>query len=120
VSDIIPLRLEMTSESLEVLDLVRTVPDAIDVRLFKVMGFGEQGKIIQPFSLMNRSFYHRTDLVAEAIWKPDGHPKEVTSEAHSRPCWHIQFNGNLLRKGAVKLGPSLEEKDMVIRVCGVT
>ncbi|KAI0254970.1 hypothetical protein BJV78DRAFT_1180287 [Lactifluus subvellereus] len=66
VSDIIPLRLTMTSENREALDLV-AVPDVIDVRLFKVMGFGEKGKVIQPFSLMNRSSYHRTDLAAEAI-----------------------------------------------------
>ena len=110
----------MISESLEALDLVQAAPDAIDVRLLKVMGFGEQGKIIQPFALLNRSYYHRTDLVAEAKWEPDGHPKELTSQAHSRPRWHIEFNGNLLRKGAMKLGPSFEGKDMVIRVCGVT
>ena len=110
----------MTSASLEALDLVRTAPDVIDVRMFKVMGFGEQGKIIRPFSLMNRSFYHRTDLVAGATWELDGQPKELPGEAHSPPRWHIEFKGNLEWNGTVKLGPSFEGKDMVLRVGGVT
>jgi hypothetical protein len=120
VSNIIPLRLTMTSASLEALDLVRTAPDVIDVRMFKVMGFGEQGKIIKPFSLMNRSFYHRTDLVAGATWELDGHPKELPSEARSPPRWHIELKGNLKWNGIVKLGPSFEGENMVLRVCGVT
>ncbi|KAI0255036.1 hypothetical protein BJV78DRAFT_1151867 [Lactifluus subvellereus] len=119
VSDIIPLSLTMTSENREALDLVALPdlgPDVIDVRLIKVMGFGEKGKVIQPLSLMNRSLYHRTDLAAESIWELDGHPEELpTSEEHPWPRWRIRFNGNLRRKATVRLVPSFEDERMIIR-----
>ena len=119
MSDIIPLRLAMTSENREALDLV-AVSDAVNVRLFKVMGFGEKGKVIQPVSLMSRSLYHRTDLAAEAKWKLDGYPKELpTSEAHPRPRWCISLNGELHRKAGIQLIPSFDGPNVLTRVCGV-
>ncbi|KAI0255034.1 hypothetical protein BJV78DRAFT_1359024 [Lactifluus subvellereus] len=115
VSNTIPLRLTMTSENREALDLV-AVPDVIDVRLFKVMGFGERGKVIQPLSLMNRTQYHRADLAAEATWELDGYPEELpTSRRHPRPRWRIGFNGNLRRKTTVGFVPSFESENLVIR-----
>ncbi|KAI0255033.1 hypothetical protein BJV78DRAFT_813439 [Lactifluus subvellereus] len=113
VSDIIPLRLTMTSETREGLDLV-AVPDVIDVRLFKVMGFGEKGKVIRPISLMNRSSLHRSDLAAEARWKLDDYPMELpTSDVHPRTRWRISLNGELHRKAGIQLTPSFDGPSMI-------
>ena len=72
MSDIIPLRLVMTSETREALDLF-AVSHVIDVRLLKVLDFEENAANIHPFTLRNRSSYHRTDCAAKAQWEAPSH-----------------------------------------------
>jgi hypothetical protein len=120
VGDIIPLRLIMTSESHEALELV-AVPHAVDVRLFKVLAFGKNATVIKPFSLLDRSSYHHADLIAAASWeldRPDGLPRELpTDNEHPRRRWRIRLNGQFCRTADVEMRASIEAPSMAIRVC---
>jgi hypothetical protein len=120
VSDIIPLRLIMTSESHEALELV-AVPHAIDVRLYKDMAFGKDAQVIRPFSRSNRSSYHRAELIAAASWEldqPDGLPRELPKDnVHSCPRWRIRLNGQFRRTADVEMVATIQAPDMAIRVC---
>ncbi|KAH9173756.1 hypothetical protein EDB89DRAFT_2068550 [Lactarius sanguifluus] len=85
VSDVIPLHLVMTSETREALDLL-AVSNAIDVRLLKVMAFGENAANIDPFTLRKRySFHHRTDWAAKAQWEANDPPRELPTDDEHPP-----------------------------------
>ena len=55
----------MTSEIREGVHLF-AVSDAIDVRLLKVVAFGENAADVGPFTLRNRSSYYRVDWGRES------------------------------------------------------
>lgn len=114
VSDVIPLRLVMTSETREALDLF-AVSHAIDIRLLKVMAFGENATDTHPFTLRNRSSYHRTDWAAKAQWETDARSWELPpSDEHPRARWRIKLNGRLHRDQSVKMSESFEEPGMAL------
>jgi len=114
VSDVIPLRLVLTSETREALDLF-AVSHAIDVRLLKVMAFGENAANVQPFTLRNRSSYHRTDWAAIAQWQAGAHSWELPpSDEQSRVRWRIKLNGQLRRDQRVKMSESFEQPGMAL------
>ncbi|KAI0258408.1 hypothetical protein BC834DRAFT_975189 [Gloeopeniophorella convolvens] len=110
VSDYIPLRLALTSESRQALDLV-AVSHAIDVRLLKVVAFGG-GAAIRPLTLLNRSSYHRTDWVArEAHWDPEGPVRELPpDEHHPRPRFRVRLSGSLHCDPRIQMEPSFEHQ----------
>jgi hypothetical protein len=67
-SDSIPLRLALTSENFEALDLL-SVPHVIDVRLQKVMAFGDRAGIVRPLTLRERgAFFTAQNWLQEANW----------------------------------------------------
>ncbi|KAI0303672.1 hypothetical protein B0F90DRAFT_1916642 [Multifurca ochricompacta] len=115
VSDIIPLRLIMTSESREALDLV-TISDVINVRLLKLITFGEQASAAAgPMSLVNRGSYHRKDWAARAHWEVDGHTKELPpTKERPQIRWRIKLNGKLQRDRRVDMCSSMEKPGMAI------
>ncbi len=116
MSDVIPLRLEMTSEGRQELDLF-SVSDAIDIRLLKAMTFGENAGNIHPFTLKNRSSYHRTEWAAKALWEIDADAWELApSDQYPRPRWRIKLNGELHRDQKVPMGESFEQKGMALTV----
>jgi hypothetical protein len=116
VSDVIPLRLVMTSETREALDLF-AVSHAIDVRLLKVMAFGENAANIHPFTLRNRSSYHRTDWAAKAEWEAHSHSWELPpSDGQPRARWRIKLNGQLHRDLTIKMSESFEQPGMALMV----
>ena len=111
VGDIIPLRLTLTSESRVALDLL-AVSHVIDVQLDKVMAFGKQATTVRPLSLWNRTAFHRSDLVAKAHWRHDGHPRELPpDDENQRTRWSVKLNGNLERETNIELTPSFEDSD---------
>ncbi|KAH9998863.1 hypothetical protein BJV74DRAFT_883111 [Russula compacta] len=111
-SNIIPLKLVLTSESRQALELF-AVSRAIDVRLQKVMAFGERASAIQPLNLMDRSSFHRTDWAAIAHWEDDSQIKELTlNERHPKPRWRVKINGELRREPDVELSPSFDVPGM--------
>lgn len=117
-SDIIPLRLTLTSEKREALD-VFSVSKIIDVRLQKVLVFGEQAAAVGPLNLMNRNAFHRSDLAAStrARWQLGGRARELLpDEGHPRPRWSVELGGNLHRETGIELGPSFEEPGMALVV----
>jgi hypothetical protein len=117
-SDIIPLRLTLTSENREALDLF-AVSNAIDVRLQKAMNFGEQATAVH--RLLNRRSSHRAELAARAHWQLDGHARELLpDEGRTRPRWTVDLNGSLQRETGVELSPSFEEPDMALVVRRLT
>jgi len=108
-SDRIPLRLVLTSENHEALDLF-SVSHVIDVRLQKVMAFGERAGIVRPLTLRDRDSFHRAELAARANWVRDGDVKALPAdEHHRRPRWRVKLNGALQRIHGVELIPSYEE-----------
>ena len=109
----------MTSETREALDLF-AVSDVIDVRLLKVMAFGENAANAHPFTLRNRSSYHRTDWAAKAQWQCDSHSWELPpSDGQPRARWRIKLNGQLHRDHTVKMGESFEQSGMALMVRSV-
>jgi hypothetical protein len=117
-SDTIPLRLTLTSEKREALD-VFSVSKIIDVHLQKVLAFGEQAAAVGPLNLMDRSSFHRSDLAAtaRARWQLDGRARQLLpDEGHPRPRWTIELNGNLHRETGIELGPSFNEPGMALVV----
>ncbi|KAF8271173.1 hypothetical protein EI94DRAFT_1827775 [Lactarius quietus] len=114
VSDIIPLRLVMTCESREALDLL-AVSHAIDVRLLKVMAFGDNAANIHPFTLRNRSSYHRTDWAARAQWEGNANSWELPpNDEHPRIRWRVKLNGQLHRDENVEISESYEQTGMAL------
>ena len=108
-SDSIPLRLVLTSENYEALDLF-SVSHVIDVRLQKVMAFGDRAGIVRPLTLRDRDAFHRAELAARADWMRDGDVKSLPpDEHHRRPRWRVKLNGALQRIRGVELIPSYEE-----------
>lgn len=108
-SDSIPLRLVLTSENYEALDLF-SVSHVIDVRLQKVMAFGDRAGIVRPLTLRDRDAFHRAKLAARANWVRDGDVQALPpDEHHRRPCWRVRLNGVLQRIHGVELIPSYEE-----------
>ncbi len=106
----------MTSETREALDLL-AVSHAIDVRLLKVLAFGENAANIHPFTLRNRSSYHRTDWAARAQWEANARAWELPpSDEHSRARWRIKLNGMLHRDQSVKMSESFEEPGTALMV----
>ncbi|KAI9509804.1 hypothetical protein F5148DRAFT_693119 [Russula earlei] len=115
-SSVIPLRLVLTGENRQALDLL-AVPHVVDVRLLKVMDFGTEGATLRPFTLKNRSSFHRTDLVARAEWVLDGHAKELLpNERHPRSRWRIKLTGALHKEPGVELSASFEEPGVALRI----
>jgi hypothetical protein len=116
-SDIIPLRLTLTSEQREALD-VFAVSNVIDVRLQKVMVFGEQAAAVHPSILNNSNSFHRTDLAARSSrWQLDGRTREHLPDGeHPRPRWSIELKGNFHRETGVELTPSFDEPGMSLVV----
>lgn len=110
VSDEIPLRLIMTCENRVALDLF-TISDVINVRLLKVLVFGENAAAASPpFNIANRGSYHIKEWVAKAQWDVDGHARELPlNDQRPRPCWRINLNGKLLREPKAEISPSLAE-----------
>ena len=108
-SDNIPLRLVLTSENYEALDLF-SVSHAIDVRLQKVMAFGARAGIVRPLNLNDRDVFYRAELVARADWVRDGDVKALPpDDHHRRPRWRVKLNGALQGIRGVELIPSYEE-----------
>jgi hypothetical protein len=119
VSSSIPVGLILTGENPEAFDLV-AVAHVVDVRLFKVMAFGKNAMVNRPFSLKNRSSYHRADLVAEARWDLDvpKKPKELPAEdVYLCPRWRIEIDGEFRRKQGAEMRASFNSPSMVIKVC---
>lgn len=116
MSDVIPLRLVMTCETREALDLL-AVSHAIDVRLLKVMAFGENAPNIHPFTLRDRGSYHRTDWAAKAQWEANAQSWELPpSDEHPRVRWRIRLNGQLHRDPKVEISESYEQSGMALMV----
>jgi hypothetical protein len=121
VGSSIPVGLIIIGENREAFDLVAAA-HVVDVRLFKVMAFGENARVNCPFTLRDRNSYHRTDLVAEARWDLDvpTQPKELPAdEAHPRSRWCIRINGEFRRKQGVEMCASFDNPlaTWVIKVC---
>jgi hypothetical protein len=96
------------------------VSHVIDVRLQKVVAFGDRAGAVRPLSLRDRDSFHRAELAAKASWELDGHFKELPpNEQHRRPRWRIKLNGALHRVRGVELNPTYEEPgvSMAIIVC---
>lgn len=88
----------------------------IDVRLQKVLAFGERASAIHPLTLMDRSSFHRTDWAAIAHWE-DGQIKEVASnERHPQPRWRVKLDGELKREPDIELSPSFDVPGMSLMV----
>src|SRR5712671_5377925 len=109
---VIPLRLVLTSENHEALDLL-TVPHVINVQLVRVMGFRDGAATVRPLTLKDRTSFHHSRVVAKAHWELDGHTKELTpNERHSRTRWRIKLKGEFQREPGVVLDPSFEGPGM--------
>jgi len=114
-NDIIPLRLVLTSENHEALDLL-TVPHVINVQLMRVMAFGDGATDVRPLTLRDRRSFHDSRVVAKAHWELDGRTKELSpNERHARTRWRMKLKGELQRApGVQNLDPSFEVPGMTI------
>jgi hypothetical protein len=93
------------------------VSNAIDVRLEKILAFGEQAAAVRRLNLKDRKSFHRVDLAAKSSWQLDGHARELlTDQEHPRPRWCIELDGSLRRETKVGLSPSFEEPGMALVV----
>lgn len=118
-SDEIPLRLVMTCENRVAIDLF-AVSHAIDVRLLKVLVFGENAAAVTPpFNIVDRKSYHITEWVAKAQWDIDGHSRQLPlNHEHPSPRWRINMNGKLLREPRAEISPSLAQPGIAHMVRG--
>ncbi|KAI9451460.1 hypothetical protein BJY52DRAFT_1226623 [Lactarius psammicola] len=108
VNDSIPLRLTMTCEDRRALDLF-AVSHVIDVRLLKVIAFGNNAAAAAPpFTLRNRESYHITNWVATALWNVDGHAIQENGR------WRIRLNGRLLRDPGAEITHSFAEPGLAL------
>ena len=102
----------MTCEARVALDLF-AMSDVIDVRLLKILVFGENAATVTPpFNIASRKSYHIKSWVAKAHWDVDGHARGISpnpSAEHPRPRWQINLNGKLLREPWAEISPSLTE-----------
>lgn len=120
-SKTIPIRLILTSENNEALDVCST-SHVIDVRLQKVVAFGDRAGAVRPLSLKNRGAFHNAELAAKAFWDRDIQTKELPPDGqHRRPRWRVKLNGTLQREPKVEMCPSYEEPgvSMAIMVCNL-
>ena len=93
---------------------------AIDVRLQKVVAFGDRAGAVRPLSLKDRGSFHKAELAAKASWELDGNARELPlNEQHRRRRWRVKLNGAFHRNRSVELSPSYEEPgvSMAIMVC---
>ncbi|KAI9439546.1 hypothetical protein H4582DRAFT_1535517 [Lactarius indigo] len=119
VSDAIPLRLIMTCESREALDLL-AISYAIDVRLLKVLAIGNNATSISPLTLRRPFSCHRTDWAAIAQWEANSHCSELPpSDEHPKTRWRVELNGMLHRNESVQITESFEQqgKALMYFVC---
>jgi len=115
ISDVIPLHLTLTSQNREALDLFG-VSQVIDVRLQKVLAFGERASAIQPLRLANHNDYHRADFAGKAHWELDGHARQLPSnDEYARPRWCMELNGKLQREAHIELTPSFEQPGVALK-----
>jgi hypothetical protein len=94
----------------------------IDVRLQKVVAFGDRAGAVRPLSLKNRDEFHRAEWAAKANWDRDIQTKELPPDGqHRRPRWRVKLNGTFQRDPKVELCPSYEEPgvSMAIMVCNL-
>jgi len=117
VSDVIPLRLVMTSETREALDLV-AVSHAIDVRLLRVWGFGESAANITALALARHPpSGHRTEWAASAQWEVDTQTWGLPpSDKYPHTRWRIELSGKLHRGQGVLMSESFEQSGMALMV----
>ena len=111
----------MTSENREALDLF-AVSHAIDVRLLKVLVFGENAAAATPpFNIANRKSYHIKEWVAKAQWDVDGLARGLPlNNEYPNPRWRINLNGKLLREPLAEINPSLAEPGIAHMVRGLS
>jgi hypothetical protein len=115
-SDSIPLHLVLTSENYEAIDLF-SVSHVIDVRLEKVIAFGDRAGIVRPLTLRDRDSFHRSELAARANWVRDGEIRALPpDEHHRRPRWRVRLNGVFQRIRGVELTPSYEEPNVSMAI----
>jgi len=114
VNGVIPLRLVLTSEALEALDLL-AVTHVINVELVRVMDFGVDAGTVRPLTLMDRKSFHDSRVVAKAHWEPDGYAKELSpNDRHERTRWRIKLKGEFQLEPGVVLDPSIAMRGMAI------
>jgi hypothetical protein len=93
------------------------VSHVIDVRLQKVVAFGDRAGAVRPLSLKDRDSYQRVELAAKANWELDDHTKELPpDERHRSPRWRIKLNGSLQINRSIELSPSYEEPGVSMAV----
>ncbi|KAH9972196.1 hypothetical protein BGW80DRAFT_1317029 [Lactifluus volemus] len=111
VSDNIPLRLIMTSNAPESVDLV-SLSHTADVRLFKVLAFGNNANSTRPLTLKDRGSYHHKDTIAEVRWELDGRPED---QERSSLRTRVVLNGEFRRKEGVEIRPSFSQGDLTLK-----
>jgi hypothetical protein len=104
----------MTSNTPEAVDLV-SLSHTADVRLFKVLAFGNNANSTRPLTLKDRGSYHHKDTIAEVRWEVDGIPEERTM--NQGPRTRVVLNGEFRRKEGVEIRPSFSQGDLTLRVC---
>ena len=84
------------------------MPHDIDVRLQKVLAFGDRAGAVRPLDFSDRNAFHRT--VARANWQVDGHSEKLpTNSTNRRHRWRIKLKGTLRITPGAALTPSYEE-----------
>ncbi len=85
------------------------MPHVIDVRLQKVMAFGDRARVVCPLTLKDRDSFQRAEPAAKAIWERDGDVKELPPDEHHKLSrWRVKLNGALQKIHGVELIPSYE------------
>jgi hypothetical protein len=107
----------MTSNTPEAVDLV-SVSQFADVRLFKVLAFGDNANTTRPLTLKDRGSYHHKDLIAEVRWELDCRTEERTMNQAGSPLrTRVVLNGEFRRKEGVEIRPSFTQGDLALKVC---
>jgi hypothetical protein len=103
----------MTSNAPEAVDLV-SLSHTADVRLFKVLAFGNNADSTRPLTLKDRDSYHHKDTIAEVRWELDGRPED---QERSSLRTRVVLNGEFRRKEGVEIRPSFSQGDLTLKVC---
>jgi hypothetical protein len=110
-----PARPHYDKRKIEAIDLV-AVPQVIDVRLRRVIAFGQDG-VNRLFTVAGLTTLRRTDWVAKAQWELEGQPTHLPpDEEHARSHWCIKFKGELHQDNKFELTKSLRKEDHAVMV----
>ncbi|KAI0031338.1 hypothetical protein K488DRAFT_86934 [Vararia minispora EC-137] len=111
ISPTVPLKLILTSSTVEAIDLVAGAPSStLDIRLHKVVAFGADATRLKQKAMWQRDGWSRREHVGTASW----HLVGPTTRLEEGKGYRVEFAGEIAVKGWTDLRPSVSFPDLIV------